>query len=176
MTALWAAFVAAIVLVLAPHAALAQTEGRRPLAWDVARAVLVDPTTFAPAVVSYASMRHDWKTSQILFTHGWVEQNPRFTISGRPNDVPVGYHEGISRIRGVALTVLQYSAINNLGAAVAERLLVARCPHRKTLIRTLSWIERIAFASVLAYSNSADHLRQASANRRLARAHGYIAR
>ena len=114
---------AAIVLVLAPHSALAQNDERRPFAWGVVRAVLVDPTTFAPGVISYASIRQDWKTSQVLFTHGWLEQNPRFTISGRANDVPVVYHVGIGRIRGVALTVLQYSAINNLSAGIAEACL-----------------------------------------------------
>jgi hypothetical protein len=163
----------AIVLVLASALASAQTEERRPFAWDVARAVLVDPTTYAPALISYESMRQDWKTSQVLFTHGWLEQNRRFTISGRANDVPLAYGEGMSRIRGAALTVLQHSTVNNLGARIAERLLVARYPHRKTIIRTLSWVERIAFASLLTYSNSADHLRQASSNRRLAREYGY---
>jgi hypothetical protein len=163
----------AIVLVLAAALASAQTEERRPFAWDVARAVLVDPTTYAPALISYESMRQDWKTSQVLFAHGWLEQNRRFTISGRANDVPLGYSEGTSRIRGAALTVLRDSAVNNLSARLIERLLVARYPHRKNLIRTLSWVERIAFASLLTYSNSADHLRQASSNRRLAREYGY---
>ena len=167
------AVLTAIVLVLASALASAQTEERRPFAWDVARAVLVDPTTFAPALISYESMRQDWKTSQVLFTHGWLEQNRRFTISGRANDVPLGYSEGSSRIRGAALTVLRDSAVNNLSASIIERLLVARYPRRKNLIRTLSWVERIAFASLLTYSNSADHLRQASSNRRLAREYGY---
>ena len=167
------AVLTAIVLVLASALASAQTEKRRPFAWDVARAVLVDPTTYAPALISYESMRQDWKTSQVLFTHGWLEQNPRFTISGRANDVPLGYGEGSSRIRGAALTVLRDSAVNNLSATIIERLLIARYPHRKNLIRTLSWIERIAFASLLTYTNSADHFRQASSNRRLARDYGY---
>jgi hypothetical protein len=168
------AVLTAIVLVFASALASAQTEERRPFAWDVARAVLVDPTTYASALISYESMRQDWKTSQVLFAHGWLEQNPRFTISGRANDVPLGYHEGTSRIRGVALTVLRGSAVNNLSVRIAERLLVARYPHHRTLIRTLSWVERIAFASLLTYSNSADHLRQASSSRRLAREYGYI--
>jgi len=163
----------AIVLVLASALASAQTEEHRPFAWGVARAVLVDPTTYAPALISYESMRQDWKTSQVLFTHGWLEQNRRFTISGRANDVPLGYREGTSRIRGAALTVLRDSAVNNVSARIIERLLVARYPRRKNLIRTLSWVERIAIASLLTYVNSADHLRQASSNRRLAREYGY---
>jgi|SRR5687767_5170736 len=167
-------FILATVLGFAPAWALAQAEQPRPFAWDVARAVLIDPTTYAPALISYESMRQDWKTSQVLFAHGWLEQNRRFTISGRANDVPVGYSEGTSRIRGAALTVLRDSAVNNLSAKIIERLLVARYPHRKTLIRALSWAERIAFASLLTYRTSADHLRQASTNRRLAREFGYI--
>jgi hypothetical protein len=169
-------FVAAMWLGLAPASAFAQADTPRPFAWDVARAVLIDPTTYAPAVISYEATQQDWKTSQVLFAHGWLEQNPRFTISGRPNDVPVSYGEGTSRIRGVALTMLQYSAVNNVSARVVERLLVARYPHRKKLIRALSWAERIAFASLLTYTNSADHIRQASTNRRLAREYGYTHR
>ena len=176
MTAL-RVFVAAMWLGLAPASvfaqALAQAETPRPLAWDVVRAVLIDPTTYAPALISYEAIRQDWKTSQVLFAHGWLEENPRFTVSGRPNDVPVSYGEGASRIRGAALTMLQYSAVNNVSANIAERLLVARYPHRKRLIRALSWAERIAFASLLTYTNSADHIRQASTNRRLAREYGY---
>ena len=166
--------IAATILALAPLVSFAQTEERRAVAWDVARSVLIDPTTYAPAVISYESMLQDWKTSQVLFSHGWLERNPRFTVSGRRDDVPVAYGEGASRIRGAALRVLQYSALNNAGVGIVERLLVARYPRRKTFIRTLSWVERISFASLLAYSNSADHLRQASVNRRLAREYGYV--
>ena len=68
---------------------------------------------------------------------------------------------------------MRYSVLNNMSVSMTERLLAERYPERRTLIRTLSWIERIAFASILTYSNSADHFRQASANRRLAREHGY---
>src|SRR5687767_8550784 len=171
MTALRAVMVA-MLLGIAPASALAQG-GERPFAWDVARAALIDPTTYAPALISYEAIRQDWKTSQILFANGWLEENPRFTASGRANDVPVGDGEGMSRIRRASLTTLQHSVVNNVSARVVERLLVARYPHRKRLIRALSWAERIAFASLLTYNNSADHIRQASTNRRLAREYGY---
>lgn len=169
----WLALIVVMVLGLSSVSAAAQEEERRPFSWDVARDVLFDPTTYAPAIISHEAIRQDWKTSQVLFANGWLEQNPRFTVSGKANDVPVSYQEGSKRIRRAALTTLQYSAINNVGAQVAERLLVTRFPHRKKLIRTLSWVERIAFASVLAYTNSADHFRQASANRGAAREFGY---
>ena len=170
----WRSTVAAVAMLgILPVSASAQAEERRPFAWDVARAVLIDPTTYAPALISHEAIRRDWKTSQVLFAKGWLEKNPRFTISGKANDVPVSYDEGTRRILRTALTLVQYSALNNVGAGVAERILVTRYPHRKTLIRTLSWVERIAFASILTYRNSADHIRQASNNRRLAREYGY---
>ena len=163
-----------VLLGFAPSMARAQADEPRAFVWDVTRATLIDPTTYAPTLIWYAAIRQDWKTSQILFANGWLEQNPQFTISGRANDVPVAYDEGMKRIRGTALTIFQYSAANNVGAGIVERLLVARYPQRKKLIRALSWGERIAFASLLTYRSSADHLRQASNNRRLAREYGYI--
>jgi hypothetical protein len=166
-------FVVAMALGLVPAEAVAQADAARPFAWDVARAVLVDPSTYAPALISYEAIRRDWKTSQILFANGWLEQNPRFTVSGNPNDVPVDYDEGTKRIRIAAFGVLQYSVVNNLSAQIVGRLLVARYPQRKRLIRTLSWVERIAFATVLTYRNSANHFRQASSNRGLAYEYGY---
>lgn len=166
----------AFALAFGAVSANAQTENARPFGWDVARAVLIDPTTYAPALIVNEAMQQDWKTSQVLFVHGWLEQNPDFTRSGLANDVPVPYREGTRRIRGAAFTVLGYSVVNNLGAAGLERLLITRYPERKTLIRCLSWAERIAFASVLTYNNSARHLRQAAANRRLALEYGYTHR
>ena len=104
-----------------------------------------------------------------------LKRIPRFTISGRPNDTPVSYREGRRMIRGTALTILQYSVVNNVSAGIGSRLLETRYPSHKKLIRALSWIERIGFASFVTYRNSADHIRQARTNHRLAREHGYIA-
>ena len=174
MTAL-RALIAAMLVSVAPASvfAQAQVETQRPFVWDVARAVLIDPTTYAPALISYEAIQQDWKTSQVLFAHGWLEANPMFTVSGRATDVPVSYGEGTRKIRVIALTVFRDSAVNNVSARAVERLLISRYPHRKRLIRVLSWAERIAFASFLTYTNSAEHIRQASTNRRLAREYGY---
>lgn len=167
--------IAAIVLLLLPAAGAAQpAEEPRPMAWDVARAVLIDPTTYAPALIAHEAMTRDWKTSQVLFAHGWVERNPRFTISGRPNDVPISYAAGNGIIHREALKMFQYSALNNAAVGVGERLLASRYPSRKKLIRTVAWIERIGYASFVAYRNSADHFRQAAENRRVARLHRLI--
>ena len=171
----WRASVVAIAIALVPAGAMGQGAEERPLAWDVARGVLLDPTTYAPALIVHEGMERDWKTSQVLFAHGWVEQNPRFTLSGRSNDVPVPYAEGLARVRSAALRVLANSLINNAGVGVTERFLTARYPRHAKLIRTASWVERIAFASISAYRNSAAHFRQASTNRRLARENGYVA-
>jgi hypothetical protein len=173
--ALCRAAIVVMVLALVPVAASGQAqEASRPVVWDLAREVLFDPTTYAPAVISYEAIHWDWKTSQVFFAHGWVEANPRFTISGRANDVPVTYVAGRRMIRGTALKVLQYSVVNNLAAGIGARVLAARYPTHKKLIRTLSWIERIGFASLVTYRNSADHLRQARTNRRIAQEHGYL--
>jgi hypothetical protein len=111
----------------------------------------------------------------VLSAHGWVEANPRFTISGRPNETPLTYREGERMIRGTALTILLYSVVNNVSAGIGARLLETRYPSHKKLIRALSWIERIGMASFVTYRNSADHVRQARTNRRLAWEHGYVA-
>ena len=170
------AAIVVMALALMPVAASGQArEPNRPGVWDVARDILIDPTTYAPAVISYEAIHWDWKTSQVLFAHGWVEANPRFTVSGKPNDVPVTYVAGRRIIRGTALSVFQRSMMNNLAAGIGARVLTARYPSHKKLIRTLSWIERIGFATLVTYRNSADHLRQAGTNRRLAREYGYIA-
>lgn len=85
--------IVAMLLGVSPPSARAQANESRPFAWDVARAALSDPTTYVPALISYKAMQQDWKTSQVLFMNGWVEQNSRFTVSGRPNDVPVSASE-----------------------------------------------------------------------------------
>jgi hypothetical protein len=166
----WAIALLLMVIVVIPCGVYAQDEDSpRPLLWDVARAVLIDPTTYVPAAISYEAMMQDWKTSQALFARGWVEANPRFTVSGRPNDVPIGYAAGKGVIGRIAVNVLQQSAVHNVSAGLVERLLISRYPARKKLIRVASWMERIGYASLVSYRNSAKHFRQAALNRRLAR-------
>ena len=59
----------AMAIALAPVCARAQVEPR-PVIWDVARGVLPDPTTYAPATLAYTAQRLDWKSSQVFFEHG----------------------------------------------------------------------------------------------------------
>lgn len=161
------------MLVLTPAIASAQAETDSNLFWDVTKAVVFDPTTYAPAALSYSSMKMDWDSSQTLFRNGWVEQNRRFTISGRPNDLPVSYAEGNRRIRRMALLHLQESLVNNAAANIFERVLAAKYPQHRKLFKVLSWVERIGFASYVSYMASANHFRQTERNRQLVIQFGY---
>src|SRR4030095_16247823 len=82
------------LVIMTPCVATAQDQPRSNVVLDVAKAVVLDPTTYAPATFSYTSLRMDWKTSQTLFQQGWLEQNQRFTVSGRPNDTPISFEAG----------------------------------------------------------------------------------
>jgi hypothetical protein len=162
----------AVALALVPICAHAQNERTRVI-WDVTRGVLLDPTTYAPATLAYTMQRLDWKSSQVFFEHGWLEQNKQFTVSGRPNDVPISYRAGVRVIRMNAFSIFQASVVNNLAAGAGERLLRARYPTRRRLWRTIGWVERIGFASYLSYVSSAEHWRQMKRNGRLVEQYGY---
>ncbi|MEO5740381.1 MAG: hypothetical protein ABIS29_07285 [Vicinamibacterales bacterium] len=161
------------MMTLVPTIAAAQSETDTNVFWDVTKAVVFDPTTYAPATLTYTSMKMDWDSSQTLFRNGWVEQNHRFTVSGRANDLPVSFADGNRKIRNMALLHLQESIINNTAANVFERVLADRYPQHRTLFKVLSWVERIAFASYVSYAASANHFRQADRNRQLAVQFGY---
>jgi len=161
------------MMILTPAIASAQTESDSNVVWDVTKAVLFDPTTYAPATLSYTSMKMDWDSSQTLFRNGWVEQNQRFTISGRPNALPVSYEEGNKRIGQMALLHLQESLVNNAAANIFERVLANKYPQHRKLFKVLSWTERIAFASYVSYMASANHFKQNERNRQLAIQFGY---
>lgn len=160
-------------IVLAPTTASAQGDTDGSLFWNVAKSVVFDPTTYAPATLSYTSMKMDWNSSQTLFRNGWVEQNHRFTVTGQPNDTPVSFDNGNRKIRQMALLHLQESVINNVATNVFERVLSEKYPNHRKLFKALSWVERIAFASYVSYVASANHVRQTERNKALARQYGY---
>lgn len=161
------------VMMLTPAIAAAQSETDSNVFWDVTKAVVFDPTTYAPATLSYTSMKLDWQSSQTLFRHGWMEQNHRFTVSGRPNDVPISFADGNKKIRTMALLHLQESIVNNAAANIFERVLAEKYPQHRKLFKVLSWVERIAFASYVSYAASANHFKQTERNRQLAIQYGY---
>ena len=160
-------------LMLTPTVASAQSETDSNIFWDVTKAVVFDPTTYAPATLSYTSMKMDWQSSQALFRNGWVEQNHRFTVSGRPNDVPISYGDGNKKIRQMALLHLQESIVNNTAANLFERVLANKYPQHRKLFKVLSWVERVAFASYVSYAASANHFKQTERNRQMAAQYGY---
>ena len=161
------------MLILTPAIASAQAETDSNVFWDVTKAVVFDPTTYAPATLSYTSMKMDWNSSQMLFRNGWMEQNHRFTISGRPNDRPLSYADGNKKIRQMALLHLQESIVNNVAANVFERVLADKYPQHRKMFKVLSWVERVAFASYVSYLASASHFKQVERNRQLALQYGY---
>jgi hypothetical protein len=161
------------IVILTPCAASAQSDTDSSMFWDVTKSVIFDPTTYAPATLSYTSMKMDWESSQLLFRHGWVEQNRRFTLTGRANDKPISFADGNKKIRQMALLHLQESVINNVAANVFERVLTDKYPQHRKLFKALSWVERIAFSSYVSYLASANHFKQAERNRQLALQYGY---
>jgi hypothetical protein len=152
----------ALIGILIPLPVSAQ-EQHSPIG-DTVKSVILDPTTYAPAIIAYDATMRDWKTSQPLFRAGYIEHNERFTLSGRPNDVPMSYGDGQRRILTDALLNLQMSVVNNVADQVFERMLRSRFPEHRKLVKTLGWVERTTFASYLSYQLSAQHYRQATLN------------
>ena len=161
-------------LVLTPAAASAQDRAPSNVVLDVAKAVVFDPTTYAPATLSYTSQRMDWKTSQTLFQQGWLEHNYRFTVSGKPDDAPISFEAGNRQITRMALLHLQESIVNNVSAQIFERVLADKYPEHRKLFKTLGWAERIGFASYVSYLASVNHFKQSQRNMEMAREHGYV--
>jgi hypothetical protein len=142
------------------------------LALDAAADALRDPTTYLPAGMLYVSARLDWNSSQVFFQQGALENNPRFTVSGLPHDVPVSYGTGNRLILIDALSVASVSLANNALAHFAVRFLTIRTPEHRTRWKTLGWIERTLVASSLSYALSVQHFRQWQLNEQRAAALG----
>jgi hypothetical protein len=153
---------AVLVGILIPSSVSAQ-EQHSPIG-DTVKSVIFDPTTYAPAIIAYDATMRDWNTSQPFFRAGYVEHNERFTLTGRPNDVPMSYADGQHRILTDALVTLQMSVVNNVADQVFERMLLSRFPEHRKLVKTLGWVERTTFASFMSYQLSAQHYRQATMN------------
>jgi len=104
--------------------------------------VLKDPTTYALPPIVYTAHRLDWDSSQKLFAHGYLEANPKFTLTGGIDDAPISHAAGNRRILRYSAATIGRSVLNNGICAVVERRLIDRAPQRRKLIRTLGWIER----------------------------------
>jgi hypothetical protein len=150
-----------IVCGLLPSQAFAQDTSESSSLGPFARRVLLDPTTFAPAILTYDATMRDWNSSQPLFQTGlYVEHNPNFTISGRPDDVPLDYATGKRQILKDSFAVFELSLVNNAANAVLERVLTDRMPEHRKRLRVLGTVERIAFAASLTYFEAMPHYRQ----------------
>jgi len=161
----------ALSLLLASGAA-AQDREQPNLVADVVKGVLLDPTTYAPAVITWEATRLDWNSSQVFFRNGYTEHNPNFTLSGRGDDVAMGYSQGNRQILMDAFANLQVSVVNNLSTRIVEHMLVPRYPNHRKLVRTLGWVERSMVASFLTYQMSAVHFRQWQENEQRAQTLG----
>ncbi len=166
-----ALFVALSVLFVAPSVT-AQEQTPSAVA-DTLKKALLDPTTYAPAVIVYDATMRDWNSSQPFFQRGYLERNERYTLSGRPNDIPLGYSAGRRQILWDAFLNAQVSFANNVAARTFERKLKDRFPNHRKLITVLSWAERIGFASFMSYRLSGAHYRQAAENGRRAAQLGF---
>jgi hypothetical protein len=114
----------------------------RSLLGETVTRVLKDPTTYALPPIVYTAHRLDWDSSQKLFAHGYLEANPKFTLTGRVDDVPISHEAGKRRILRYSASMIGRSMLNNGICAIVERRLIEKAPHRRKLIRTLGWIER----------------------------------
>jgi hypothetical protein len=159
---------ALVSLMLLPASpALAQAASQTAVG-SVLRAAVSDPTTYAPAIVAWSATRGDWNSSQFFFQHGFVEDNARFTVSGQSGGAPIGFGAGNRKILGDALAILTNSVINNVADEALTRVLTARYPRHRTLIRTIGWVERGSMASFWTYRQASGHFRQWLANDRRA--------
>jgi hypothetical protein len=161
------------MLGVATPNAIAQEQGHPSFVGSMIKQVVLDPTTYAPSVIAYDATMRDWNTSQPFFSHGFMEHNSRFTISGRANDIPVPYAEGRSRILADAAANLGMSALNNVTGRVFERMLSDRYPEHRKIVRAVGWVERISFGVYMSYVLSKDHYRQAELNSMRAQQLGY---
>jgi hypothetical protein len=166
---LWLRLVAALLMIvalvfgIAPRAFAEDGKRPSPLA-DVMKGIVFDPTTYAPAVISYDATMRDWNTSQPFFHNGFMEHNSRFTITGRPDDMPLSYTVGRTQIFKDTAAALGVAAIQNASSRIVERALLARYPEHHTAIKTVGWIQRISIASLMSYHLAAPHYRQAQLN------------
>jgi len=161
------------LMMLVASSASAQDQDAASTVRDVVKQVVLDPTTFAPAIVGWKATDLDWQSSQVFFRNGWSEHNLRFTASGRVDDTAMGYAAGNRQIVKDGIANLRMSLIHNASERTIERLLMARYPNHRKLLRTIGWIERSAVASYLTYRLSAGHFRQWQDNVRRAQQLGY---
>lgn len=170
----WVVAVAALAMLSTGAVSAQITEpAEKPFVLDIIRSVALDPTTYAPGLITYGAMRLDWDSSQVFFRNGYVEQNAGYTISGISNTTSISRRAGNQRLARDSMTVLQVSLVHNAAERIIERGLARRYPTHRKLVRVAGRIERIVAGAYLSYAMSAMHFRQWRKNERLARQFGY---
>ena len=167
----WLLYLVALTALVPRNAAAQDSIGA--FLKDTAKDIVLDPTTYAPAGVSYLAHKLDWESSQVFFSHGFLEDNPDFTINGLPHDIPIGHAAGNRKIVRMALPILELSLINNVAVGVSERALTHFYPNHPKLIRVVGWVEKIAMAGYLSYQYSCNNFHQWRMNERDANQLGY---
>jgi hypothetical protein len=165
-----------LAVMLAAASATAQGVERAEhtsIVTHVMKGVALDPTTYAPAIVTWQATRLDWQTSQTFFNNGWYEHNYRYTVSGARDGVAISNAAGNSQILRDSIAVLQLSLVNNVSTHLLEGLLMPRYPNHRKLLRAAGWIERSVLASYGAYQLSAGHFHQWQKNVQDAKALGF---
>jgi hypothetical protein len=152
-----------LVLASAPFAS-AQDEKRSSAFADVVKGVVLDPTTYAPALIGYDATMRDWNTSQPFFRNGFVEHNQRFTVTGQPDDTALNYMVGRNQIFKDAVTAFGVTAVQNATSRVVERALLQKYPNHRKIVKSIGWIQRVSIASLMSYHLAAPHYRQAQIN------------
>jgi hypothetical protein len=152
------------VVIASAQLALAQDVKRSSPVADVLKGVFFDPTTYAPAALSYDATMRDWNTSQPFFLNGFVEHNARFTMTGQSDGPAVSYVTGRSQILHDAAAAFGVSVVQNATSRIVERALIGRYPEHRKAIKAVGWAQRIAVGSLMSYQLSAGHYRQAEYN------------
>jgi hypothetical protein len=128
---------------------------------------VLDPTTYAAPILYFDSTVRDWNTSQVFFRNGFVERNPRFTVSGLPGDPPLSYGAGRAQITKDAFAVLGVSAVHNFSSQMITQALQTRYPEHRKLIAVIGWAERIGVSSWMSYQVAMPHYRQTQRNQQM---------
>ncbi len=164
---------AALTLLCTPSPS-AQDQPQSSFVPDIVKGVVFDPTTYAPAMVTYGATRLDWESSQVFFQLGFAEHNARYTVSGASDSAAISHRAGNRQIATDSLAVLlKLSLVHNVTERAIERVLIRRYPNHQKLFRIVGLVERIVGASYLSIALSGKHVRQWQENERLARQLGY---
>jgi hypothetical protein len=139
----------------------------RPLFSETFSRVFKDPTTYALPPIVYAAHRLDWDSSQKLFAHGYLEANPKFTLTGNVDDLPISHAAGNRRILRYSASMVGRSVLNNSICAIVERRMIERHPQKRKLIRALGWIERGLVTAYWSYRLTHNQVAQWQDNERV---------